>query len=160
MKKYRHIINIGLILILATLSVQLLITILTTSAAMNIQHYNSLVLTTATLILLFLNKNIFTLLLGVTLIIGNCAGLSAFHKITTFSTGPNVGSLHIPIYWGQPAYSIMLFVYLIFNKEFFIGILSKKYWIGFTKRTTDFEREVVVIKLGQQPKEDTENDAQ
>jgi hypothetical protein len=95
---------------------------------------------------LFKNKNVFTLLLGLTLLIGNFCGLSAFHSVTTSTFSFRMGSLKIPLYWGQQFYSMLLVLYLIFNKEFFTGILTKEYWTDFTTRTSDLEPVVEIIK--------------
>jgi hypothetical protein len=90
-------------------------------------------------ICLYYNKNVFTLLLGIVLITGNFTGLTAFGTVTHNSLFFNIGSLPIPLYWGSPIYSLLLIIYLVCNKGFFIGIATKEYWTDFLTRTKDLE---------------------
>ncbi len=136
LKKYRRFTNIGLIATLTIMTVVLFVTVLTTDALLTLRHYIGIGFTVVTLATLFTSRNTFTLLLGLTLIIGNFCGLSSLHTITTSSFKFN----KIPLYWGQPEYTLMLIIYLLFNRGFFIGISTKEYWQEFTTRANDLEQ--------------------
>jgi hypothetical protein len=125
-----------------------------------IQHYIGILFTLGTFYTLFNNKNIFTLALGLTLAIGNFGGLSPLIDIWTWYSTFNIGSLHIPVYYGQPVYSVMFFVYLVFNKEFYIGVVTKEYWQGFLTRKKDLELVFTTITVDTQKIENIENDAE
>jgi hypothetical protein len=92
-----------------------------------------------------LNRNLLTLVLGLNLLVGNFAGLSSLHSITTQGAFFNIGSLSIPLYWGQPFYSVLLIIYLIFNISFYIGIATKEYWDNFLTRNNDLE--IVLVQV-------------
>lgn len=154
MKKYRHIINVLLLTVLIILAFYLLfIDVWWTGGFLEIRHYISLLFTLGTIVVLFKNINLFTLLLGLMLLIGNFGLLSSIIEIRTCYTTFNIGSLHIPIYYGQPTYSVMLVVYLIFNKGFFIGIATKEYWQGFLTRTDDLEMVLTTVTEDSQKEE-------
>lgn len=139
MKKYRSIINISLFLLQIVLSFYLLSRIIVLSGAPGPRHIVNFTAMVLLSVSYFKNKNVFTLLLGLVLLAGNFAGLSAFEIITTYDFFIYLGSLPIPLYWGAPFYSLLLFIYLAANKGFYIGIVTKAYWTGFLTRTEDLE---------------------
>lgn len=154
MKKYRHIINILILTVLIILAFYLLfIDVFWTGSFLELRHYISFLFTIVTIVALFKNINFFTLLVGVTLLIGNFGGLSSLLDIRTWYSTFNIGSLHIPVYYGQPFYSLLLLIYLIFNKGFFIGIVTKEYWQNFSTRTDDLELVFTTIKADNQVEE-------
>jgi len=116
-----------------------------TSGILKIQHYIAILFIFGTFVTLFLNRNIFTLSLGLTLIIGNFGGLSILPEITTTYLIFNIGSLPLPLYYGQFEFSILLLIYIVFDKEFYIGIATKEYWKNFLTRTKDLEMEFTVV---------------
>lgn len=118
-----------------------------TSGLLKIQHYIAILFIFGTFITLFINHNIFTLALGLTLLIGNFGGLSILQEITTTYLCFNIGSLPIPLYYGQFEFSILLLIYIVFDKEFYIGIATKEYWTNFLTRTKDLEMVFTVIKV-------------
>jgi hypothetical protein len=99
-------------------------------------------------------------MLGVTLVTGNFGGLSCFREITTSFVGFHIGALPIPLYYGQPLFSILLLVYIIFNKEFYIGVATKEYWQGFLHRTKDLEQVFTIITVDTQKTESKESEAE
>jgi hypothetical protein len=162
MKKHRHTINVLLILYLNLLTCGLFVDLwwFTTDTVMLVQHYLCVLLTVGTLITLFINQNLFNLMLGVTLVTGNFGGLSCFREITTSFVGFHIGALPIPLYYGQPLFSILLLVYIIFNKEFYIGVATKEYWQGFLHRTKDLEQVFTIITVDTQKTESKESEAE
>ena len=145
MTKYRHIINIGLLLTLIGFTIRLIIYIITNSGTPGLRNIISFVFVSALTFMLFKNKNIFTLLLGATLLIGNFTGLTVFESVTTSKFVINLGSIPIPLYWGQRFYSLLLFIYIVVNKNFFVGITTKEYWADFITRTQDLEPVFTVV---------------
>ncbi len=137
MTKYRHLINIGLFLTQVFPTIYLVYSIIVYSGTPGIRSVLSSIFLIGLTIALFKSKNVFTLLLGLTLLVGNFTGITVFEALTTREFYINFGSLHIPLYWGQPFYSILLFIYIIFNKGFYIGIATKEYWVDFLTRTKD-----------------------
>ena len=160
MKKHRHTINVLLILFLNLLTCGLFIDLwwFTTDTVMQVQHYVCIILTLGTLITLFINQNLFNLMVGVTLVTGNFGGLSCFHEITTSFVGFHIGPLPIPLYYGQPLYSVLLLIYLIFNKEFYIGVVTKEYWNGFLHRTKDLEQVFTIVNADTHKVENEKSD--
>jgi hypothetical protein len=108
---------------------------------------------------LFKNKNVFTLILGLTLLVGNFTGITAFETLTKYDFFLNIGSLPIPLYWGAPFYSVLLLIYIIFNKGFYTGIATKKYWSDFLTRTKDLEVVYTVINGDAKNNEDKKHHA-
>jgi hypothetical protein len=155
MKKHRHTINVLLVIFLHILTGGLFIDFwwFSTDANMQVQHYLCVLLPLATLIMLFINHNLFNLMLGITLVIGNFGGLSCFHEISTSYVGFHIGPLPIPLYYGQPLYSVLLLIYMLFNKEFYIGLVTKAYWQGFIHRTKDLEQFTANVNADSQPTE-------
>lgn len=138
-KKRRTYFNILLLAFLIILSIRLIIFSAFYSTPFTFRSVLGISFTIALVIMFFKNKNVFTLLLAITLIIGNFAGLTLLDYMQTYSAGIRIKSIFIPIYWGQPFFSILLFVYLVFNLGFFRGIASKEYWNGFLTRKEDLE---------------------
>ena len=97
-------------------------------------------------------------MVGVTLVTGNFGGLSCFHEITTSFVGFHIGPLPIPLYYGQPLYSVLLLIYLIFNKEFYIGVVTKEYWNGFLHRTKDLEQVFTIVNADTHKVENEKSD--
>lgn len=149
MKKHRHTINVLLTVLLNFMMAGLFIDMwwFTTDNMLQIQHFVCILLTFGALVTLFINQNLFTLILGVTLVVGNFGGLSCFHSISTVFFGFHIGSIPIPLYYGQPEYSFLLFIYLVFNKDFYTGIATKEYWRNFFTRTQDLEAVLTVINI-------------
>ena len=140
MIRYRHYINI--VLYFAQVIPTLLLLFVMITLGLNSSEIQNIINCIAMIILgvcLYYNKNLFTLLLGITLLAGNFTGLTAFGTVTHNSLFLNIGSLHVPLYWGSPIYSLLLIIYLINNKGFFIGIATKEYWTDFLTRTKDLE---------------------
>ncbi|MES2513784.1 MAG: hypothetical protein V4580_06540 [Bacteroidota bacterium] len=148
MQKNRHTINVLIVIFLHILTGGLFIDLwwFSTNAVMQVQHYLCVLLPLATLVMLFINHNLFNLMLGITLVIGNFGGLSCFHEISTSYVGFHIGPLPIPLYYGQPLYSVLLLIYMLFNKEFYIGLVTKEYWQGFLHRTKDLEQVITIVK--------------
>jgi hypothetical protein len=105
-------------------------------------------------IALFKNKNVFTLLLGLTLLVGNFTGITVFETLTKYDFFLNIGSLPIPLYWGAPFYSVLLLIYIIFNKGFYTGIATKEYWTDFLTRAIDLDAVYTVINVDTKNNED------
>ena len=131
------------------MTVMLIYTVTTTENAFEVRHYLGIAFTTITLATLFYNKNVFSLALFATLVIGNFCGLSSIHTITTQGFYFNISTIHIPIYWGQPVYSLLLAIYLVFNSGLFTGIVTKEYWKDFLTRTNDLEPILTIVNVDQ-----------
>ena len=159
MTRYRHYINIAIYIAQVIPTILLLFVILTLGLEIpNIEYIINIIFIMALFIYLFKNKNVFTLLIGITLVIGNFSGLSAFGPTTLNSLHFNIGSVHIPLYCGVPIYSLLLLIYLICNRGFFIGVLTKEYWTDFLTRTHDLEAIYTVVNAKDPEKNDLEDD--
>lgn len=145
MTKYRHLINIGLFLAQVLPTIYLIYYIINNSGTPGIRNILGFVFLIGLTITLFKNKNVFTLLLGVTLLVGNFTGITVFETLTKYDFFLNIGSLPIPLYWGAPFYSLLLLIYFVFNKGFYTGIATKEYWTDFLTRTKDLEVVYTVI---------------
>lgn len=148
MTKNRYYINLALyfIQIMATLFT-LFIMVTLGFRVQDFQIITNWIAMIALGICLFYNKNLFTLISGIVLITGNFTGLTAFGTVTHNSLFFNIGSLHIPLYWGSPMYSFLLIIYLLCNKGFFIGIATKEYWTDFLTRTNDLEPIFTIVNM-------------
>jgi hypothetical protein len=124
--KKNNIINLGLLATLVVSTAYLLFMVTTTDDALEIRHYIGIVATCVSAISFLFNKNLFKYCLGLTLVIGNFCGLSTFPTILTSALWFHPGSIQVPLYWGQPQYSAMLFIYLIVNREFYTGRFAKE----------------------------------
>ncbi len=158
MTRYRHYINIALYLAQLIPSALLVFVIVTLSTGTpdiecNLNFVAMLLLGAC----LYSNKNVFTLVLGIVLLIGNFTGLTAFGTITHSSFFINIGALPIPLYWGVPFYSFLLLIYFICNRGFFIGIATKDYWTGFLTRTQDLEAVFITVNASGFDKSESED---
>ncbi|MGZ4047980.1 MAG: hypothetical protein ACXVNN_01385 [Bacteroidia bacterium] len=147
MKKIRFVINILITIFLVVMIVHTFYDIYVSSYVLTIRHYIGFFFTLSTLLYLFFNRNIFTLSLGVNLLVGNFSGLTVLTNLTTTYAAFGIAGFPIPLYWGQPFYSVLLFIYLLFNAKFYRGILSANYWENFLNRTEDSEVVPVVLDL-------------
>ncbi len=154
MTTYRRLINVGLFLAQVVPTIYLIYYMIANSGSPDIEIIINFVFIFALTITLFKNKNVFTLLVGLTLVIGNFTGLTAFETLSKYDFFLNIGSFPIPLYWGQPFYSILLLIYLIFNKGFYIGIATKEYWADFLTRTMDLEVAYAIINADTKNNED------
>lgn len=147
MKKIRFAVNILIVLFLLVITVCTFYNVYNLSFVLSIRHYIGFFFTIVTFLYIFFNKNIFTLLLGINLLIGNFCGLTVFRAfyITTF--GVTIGKMYIPLYWGIQVYTLLLIIYILFNARFYVGILSRNYWSDFHTRTEDLKRNVIVIDV-------------
>ena len=145
MTKYRHLINIGLFIAQVVPTIYLIYSIIVYSGTPGIRNVLGFIFLIGLTIALFKNKNVFTLILGLTLLVGNFTGITVFETLTKYDFFLNIGSLPIPLYWGAPFYSILLLIYIIFNKGFYTGIATKEYWSDFLTRTKDLEVVYTVI---------------
>jgi hypothetical protein len=145
MKKFRFIVNVLIIGLLITESIYSSYRIFSNSYGLTVQHYLGFSLTFLTLFSLFYNRNIFILLLGINLVVGNFCELTIFIGMETGEFIFYFAKLPIPLYWGQPFYSFVLFIYILFNKGFYIGILSNSYWPEFLNRKEDLKTDVITI---------------
>jgi hypothetical protein len=145
MTKYRHLINIGLFIAQIVPTIYLIYSIIVYSGTPGIRNVLGFIFLIGLTIALFKNKNVFTLILGLTLFVGNFTGITVFETLTKYDFFLNIGSLPIPLYWGAPFYSVLLLIYIIFNKGFYTGIATKEYWGDFLTRTKDLEVVYTVI---------------
>ena len=147
MKKIRFPVNVLIILFLLITTVCTFYNVHNSSNVLSIRHYIGFFFTIVTLLYVFFNRNIFTLLLGVNLLIGNFCGLTVLMNFYKTSAGITIGKAYIPLYWGNEFYTALFIIYLLFNAKFYIGILSPNYWSGFLARTEDLKRNIVVIDV-------------
>ena len=137
MTKYRHLINIGLFLAQVVPTIYFIYYIIVNSGTHGLRSVLGFVFLIGLTITLFKNKNVFTLLLGLTLLVGNFTGITVFETLTKYDFFLNIGYLPIPLYWGAPFYSVLLLIYIVFNKGFYTGIATKEYWADFLTRTNN-----------------------
>jgi hypothetical protein len=147
MKKLRFLVNILIVLFLLIITVYTFYNVYTLSSTLSIRHYIGFFFTIATFLYVFVNRNIFTLLLGINLLIGNFCGLTVLANFYTSTFGMNIWKMYIPFYWGNEVYSVLLIIYILFNARFYVGILSRNYWFDFLTRTEDLKRNVIVIDV-------------
>jgi hypothetical protein len=139
MKKYRYIVNIIILVTIILTACYSVYSSLTSPFVLSLRFYIGVLFIIATVVTFAKNKNVFTLFLFLHLLIGNFCGLTCLLYVFTGSSFLNLGSLSLPLYWGQPFYSILLVIYIVFNSGIFIGIASKKYWDDFLTRNDDLE---------------------
>ena len=134
MNKARHLVNIGILAALLIATGILIFNAGTTGSTLEFRHYIGIVGTVWTLAAFFFSRNLFTLILGLVLLIGNFGGLSSFYPITNGALWFKPGSSRIALYWGQPEYTLLLLIYLAFNIGFYREVGTKKYWTNFSTR--------------------------
>src|ERR1043165_4111231 len=134
MKRFRHPVNLALLFIQLAALCYFFYSCYADDVVPSLKSYTGMGLLMTLLFCLYLYRNLFTLGMALNLLLGNFVLISALPEISTRGFYFNIGSLSIPVYWGQPFYSALLVVYIAFNKEFFIGILNRDYWATFFQR--------------------------
>ncbi len=154
MKRYRYPVNMALFLSFFIPALYLIYSFFLHTAAPEVRSILGFFSLLCLSFALFKNKNTFTLLLGLSLLAGNFNGITVFENFPAYHFFIHIGSVSIPLYWGVPFFSLLLFIYILFNKGFYTGIVSKNYWTNFLSRTSDIETVYTLVS----PVEDQHKD--
>ena len=119
-------------IILCVSTFTLIWTISTTNILLVRRHYLGLILLPIVAIL-FYKKHLFGVLsLGLTLVVGLIGFISYSPSITTFSFGfGNASDWSVDIIKFQPIFLLWLIIHFLLSGRYYVGILSKKYWLNF-----------------------------
>ena len=127
-EKYIKIYYLLLYLTILSQSIFLIYTISTTESIFITRHYLGLV-SVFTLGLLFIyNFNLGRVITGFILLIGLWGGLVLTPEVETIFLSFNIGSLPIPIFYGQPMFFLWLLLHLVASYKIYFGISTKEYW--------------------------------
>jgi len=128
---------LALVILFAALAVK----ISTTENAFQWKHILGIILISINLFLFYRNHKAGVLALCVVLLTG-LLGLISYNVSTgtyTFTIGKDAGS-QVPVFYGQPIFLLWLLLHFVISFRYYVGILSKKYWIQFKEEVFNKNR--------------------
>lgn len=93
-----------------------------------LRHYFGIILFALFGIILVCNFKLFRVLITLLLIIGLFGGIAITPEIDVVKFTFNLGSLPIPIFYGQPIFVPFLIMHLFLSYKIFWGVGTKEYW--------------------------------
>lgn len=130
--KLKRVLDYIPLLVLVILFAVLAVKISTTENVFQWKHILGIILISINFFLFYRNHKAGVLTLCVILLMG-LVGLISYNisiGIYTFSIGKN-GESQMPVFYGQPIFLLWLLLHFVLSFRYYVGILSKKYWVQF-----------------------------
>ncbi len=119
-------------LILVIFFIILVVKISTTEYTFQWKHILGLILICINAFLLYYNHRVGVLFLCFVLLVGLSSFMCYDVEITTITyTIGKDENFQVPVFRGQPIFLLWLLIHFVLSFRYYVGILTKKYWIQF-----------------------------
>lgn len=131
-EKLKRVLDYIPFIILVIFFIILVLKITTTEYAFHWKHILGLILICINAFLLYYNHRVGVLFLCFVLLVGLSSFMSYDVEITTITyTIGKDENFKVPIFRGQPIFLLWLLIHFVLSFRYYVGILTKKYWIQF-----------------------------
>lgn len=131
-EKLKRVLDYIPFIILVIFFIILVVKISTAGYSFLWKHIVGLVLICINAFLLYRNHKVGVLFLCFVLLVGLASFMSYDVEITTITyTIGKDENFQVPVFRGQPIFLLWLLIHFVLSFRYYVGILTKKYWIQF-----------------------------